>query len=323
VTGPGVFGVLGLDADEEAVYRALVDRPSATVGEIARMLRRPADAVARSLVLLEERGLAAASGASWAAASPAIALAPLVTQRRDELRRAELELLGLTERYRGAAGARTAGDLIEVVTGISTVARRFAQLQRGASRELLAFVTSRTVAVSRHDNVAEDEGVRRGVAYRIVLERAVLEEQGASADAVSAIRAGEEVRVVERLPIKLAVADRTLAMLPLDGGPVPAAVLVHRSGLLDGLVALFEAVWERAWPLRADLRTDLAGQALDETDQSVLTLLLAGLTDRAIASQLKLSMRTVQRRVRVIMDIAGVRTRLQLGAHATRAGWIR
>src|SRR5439155_6423845 len=129
-----------------------------------------------------ERGLvgrAGGAGARFVAASPAISLGPLVTQRRDELRRAELELVALTERYRTAAGTRTAGDLVEVVTGVNTVARRFAQLQRGATGELLTLVTARTVAVSREDNApVEEEGVRRGVRYRVVIERAVLEQAG-------------------------------------------------------------------------------------------------------------------------------------------------
>jgi DNA-binding NarL/FixJ family response regulator len=56
-----------------------------------------------------------------------------------------------------------------------------------------------------------------------------------------------------------------------------------------------------------------AGPALPALDRQVLGLLLAGLTDRSIASQLGLSMRTVQRRVQGRMELAGVRTRLQLG----------
>jgi len=33
-------------------------------------------------------------------------------------------------------------------------------------------------------------------------------------------------------------------------------------------------------------------------------------------------MRTVARRIRHLMDLAGVQTRLQLGCHAARAGWV-
>jgi DNA-binding CsgD family transcriptional regulator len=212
-----------------------------------------------------------------------------------------------------------------VVTGVDTLVRRFAQLQQGAIEELLTMVTARTVAVTRQDNSpAEEEGVRRGVRYRVILERAILEQPGASADATSAIQSGEEVRVVEQVPTKLAIADRTLAMLPLTSDPAapPAAIVIHRSGLLHALVSLCEAIWTHALPLRADLSTADPDHTLADLDQKIVTLLLAGLTDRSIATQLQLSMRTVQRRVRTLMDTANVRTRLQLGWQLARSGWL-
>jgi DNA-binding NarL/FixJ family response regulator len=64
-----------------------------------------------------------------------------------------------------------------------------------------------------------------------------------------------------------------------------------------------------------------AADGLPPLDRQVLTLLLAGLTDRSIASQLGLSMRTVQRRVQAQMEEAGVQTRMQLGWRAARVGW--
>ncbi|WP_405696295.1 hypothetical protein [Streptomyces sp. NBC_01185] len=48
----------------------------------------------------------------------------------------------------------------------------------------------------------------------------------------------------------------------------------------------------------------------------------AGLTDPTAAAQLGLSPRTPHRRLRRLMDIAGVRTRIQLGGHAVRHGWV-
>ena len=49
--------------------------------------------------------------------------------------------------------------------------------------------------------------------------------------------------------------------------------------------------------------------------------MLAGLTDQAVAGQLDLSLRTVQRRLRWLQDLAGVQTRMQLGWHAARHDW--
>lgn len=60
----------------------------------------------------------------------------------------------------------------------------------------------------------------------------------------------------------------------------------------------------------------------DTTDLEILTLLLAGMTDSSVAKHLELGLRTVQRRVKGLMELAGVTTRLQLGWHAYERGWV-
>jgi hypothetical protein len=133
---------------------------------------------------------------------------------------------------------------------------------------------------------------------------------------------------VDRVPTKLVVADRALAMLPLTArGAEPAALVVHASGLLESLMGLFEAVWREALPLRLRLgagggvsEEDAAGP--DATDLEILSLLLAGMTDASVAKQLDLGLRTVQRRVKGLMELTGVTTRMQLGWQAYAKGWV-
>lgn len=50
--------------------------------------------------------------------------------------------------------------------------------------------------------------------------------------------------------------------------------------------------------------------------------LTIGLTDASVAKQLGLGLRTVQRRVKRLMQLTGVTTRLQLGWHAYGRGWM-
>ncbi|MDG4822349.1 helix-turn-helix transcriptional regulator [Asanoa sp. WMMD1127] len=326
MTDTSPLAALGLRPIEEATYRELVARPAATTEELAAALDATVPATGAALTSLHGLGLAARSGGRYIASSPTFALGPLVTQRRDQLRRAELELANLAARYRATAADRAAGDLVEVVTGVDVITRRFAQLQATATDEVQALVTATTLAVSRADNAAEIEGLGRGVRYRVVIERTVLEQEGGAADAAAALAAGEEVRVAEHVPIKLVIADRAIGVLPMaDESNQPTAIVVHRSGLLDALQALFDAVWHRALPLTLGPDGALEEQSTDGAlfplDRQVLALLLAGLTDRAIASQLGMSMRTVQRRVQRMMELAGVRTRMQLGWYAAQTEW--
>lgn len=82
-------------------------------------------------------------------------------------------------------------------------------------------------------------------------------------------------------------------------------------------------MWRHAYPLEltADGLAERDGDAPTELDRRILGLLLAGLTDQAVATQLDLSLRTLQRRVRHLLDLAGVESRMQLGWYAARNGW--
>ena len=53
----------------------------------------------------------------------------------------------------------------------------------------------------------------------------------------------------------------------------------------------------------------------------MLTLLLSGLTDQAIAGQLGMSLRTLHRRIRQLMGKADVDSRVQLGWVAASRQW--
>jgi DNA-binding NarL/FixJ family response regulator len=314
----------------ERVYRALLARPAATAAELAENVWDPLHDVESALAILVETGLALRSGDhGYTAAPPAVALGALITDRRDGLRLAEQALVGLAEEHRAAVAGQSIDALIEVVTGVDPIRHRYQQVQQAATSELRSFVTAPFVAVQIGENAAEPAAVGRGVRIRAVLERAVLDEPGATAEVVDSLRNGLELRVTDQLPIKLVLADADLALVPLtlaqDGEP--GAVLLQRSGLVAALEALFDSVWQRAYPLELSSLdgTPTASQSADDVptpvDRQILSLLLAGLTDQAVASQLGLSLRTLQRRLRHLEDLADVQSRMQLGWYAAKHDW--
>ncbi|ALC19929.1 helix-turn-helix domain-containing protein [Streptomyces pristinaespiralis] len=322
-----MLGAIGLDERQESAYRALVALGAAEISDLAHRLAMPEPDTERALRRLEQQGLAAQSSARtgrWVAAPPGVALGALLTQQRHELEQAELAAALLAEEYRAESVEPAVHDLVEVVTGASAVVHRFVQLQLGATEEVCALVTGNPIAVSGMDNDAEENATSRGVAYRVVLEREVLTKPDGITELSAALSRDEQVRVVDRVPTKLVIADRSLAMVPLTGrGAEPAALVVHASGLLESLMGLFEAVWREALPLRLGARgieEELCGP--DATDLEILSLLLAGMTDASVAKQLDLGLRTVQRRVKGLMELTGVTTRLQLGWHAYAKGWV-
>ena len=178
--------------------------------------------------------------------------------------------------------------------------------------------------MSGSDNVEEDLALARGVRYRVIVETGVLQRPGF----IEAVRdlepLGEEVRVLPSLPTRLFMADSSLALIPMHSRGekrVSGGLLVHPSGLLDLVQAMFEEAWKTAPTLLASQGV-LQDREEDPVDSDLLNLLMLGLTDAAAATQLGISVRTVQRRVAELMERAGVATRIQLGAEAVRRGWI-
>ncbi|MFG2591384.1 TrmB family transcriptional regulator [Streptomyces sp. NPDC048438] len=327
-----MLDVLGLEPDDERVYRALLGRPNCTATLLSDLLEVPQVHVDRALCHLVGWGLVISSAdEQFTAAPPAMALGALITQRRDGLRVAEQALVTFAEEHRAAMTGSSISDLIEVVTGVDAIRHRFLQVQQAARRQVRSFITAPFVAVPPDENSAEPMAIGRGVHFRAVLDRAVLAEPGIVTDAIESLRMGVELRVADQLPMKLVLADADLGLVPLAVTPAgePGAVLLHRSGLLDALDALFETVWRAAHPLElsgfgreADATVEVGAEGPTDLDRRILALLLAGLTDPTAATQLGVSPRTLHRRLRRLMDIAGVRTRMQLGGHAVRHGWV-
>ncbi|MET7647587.1 helix-turn-helix transcriptional regulator [Streptomyces sp. NPDC005426] len=323
--------LLGLGPDEDAVYRLLVDRPDCEPDALTGPL---SDAVvAGALDSLVERGLASAdlpdSGgpARYRAAPPVLALGPLLESRRSALHRVESLVGDLSERHRSAQ-MYGAGAPVEVLSGPAAVRRRLVTMQRQARSEVCTFVPARHMPalLSFEDNheEADAEMMRRGVTVRSVVERAWLEHPATAAVVGSCVAQGQHISVTDRLPTKLVIVDRRIALLPLDPEREnePVALVVHRTGLLTALVSLFEAHFEKGRRLTPPGADEDAASPVAAIDRQIVSLLHVGLTDAAIARQLGMGHRTVQRRLHALMDEVGAATRFQLGWYAARAGWL-
>jgi len=326
-----MLDALGLDNLEETVYRQLVAAPSANLEELAEAADLDAYAVSAVLSALEGKGLVARASAGqdrYVASPPAVALGALLVQRQDELRRAQVEMTELAGLYRGSVARRDVADVVDVVHGTEAIAQRFAQLQYSAKKCIQALQKPQAAVVTREDaDEAERAAIERGVRHDIVLERSVFDTPGIYESIDSGLEIGIELRVVPTVPLRAFIVDREIALIPLMNGEhntVQDALLLHPSGLLDAIIALFDLIWTSAPKLVAtpEGTVETAADRLEPLDTKVFSLLLAGLTDASIGAQLGLSLRTVQRRVRQMMDRAQVDTRLQLGYEAGRRGWL-
>ncbi|MFI1094780.1 helix-turn-helix domain-containing protein [Streptomyces sp. NPDC020917] len=318
--------ILGLTPREAECYHSLVSVASATPAELAASFGWATGQAGRLLGVLEGRGLARRSPGDdtrFVASPPAAVLRGLLAQRQNELKLAELEVDSLDEIYRAAGpGGRTA-NVVEVIHGAQAVRERIAHMQFGAREQIMNLVKAPIMSAG---NMTDGAAMERGVRCRVIIERTILDEGSPSFDEIDQARiAGEELRIADALPLKVFIVDRKFALVPLFGpaGTGPAsALLVHASSLLDALTALFESEWQKATQFVVSARALHNGPAMDDMDAQILSLSLTGLTDQAIATQLDSSLRTVQRRIRHLMDVAKVRSRVQLGFRAARERWL-
>jgi DNA-binding CsgD family transcriptional regulator len=327
-----VLEATGLVGREELAYRALLKLPAATAGELAGRLGATAEEMLVVLRALEARGMVSLTPGSpprYRAAPPDLAFGPLLRRREEEIEQIRTLVSDLADEYRSRVALRGAGELVEVVYGQPAIAQRMEQLQRTARREVRGLVKQPVIAVSAAENVTENAVIADGVRYRVLYDRELLELPDDPFRIALSARNGEESRIAADLPLKLAIADDALAIVPVappSPPDEPSAVLVHPSGLLDALCALFERLWATASPVLVTAAgvavADDAAGVPSADDLHLLSLLLAGLTDQAIAGQLRVSVRTVQRRLRDMIEMTGVQTRVQLVWQATRRGWI-
>ena len=128
---------------------------------------------------------------------------------------------------------------------------------------------------------------------------------------------GEKARTAP-VPMKLIVADERVAMVPsmrsYNPGQELRATVVRNPLLVEAMVFLFEAIWNLATPIL----TTFTGEP-DVRRRAMVSLLMTGSTDTAIAKCLGVNVRSVRRWIAELMDELGVRTRLQLGAALVRS----
>ena len=316
---PASLTAAGLNPDEVAAYELIITRPSSTMPELAKEWSRAAP-VATVVADLQARGFVIQEDGPerrYAAVDPEIALDTPLADYEGQLRRAREHVASLAQQYRSRSNASDGATLVEVVAGQRAVLQRITQLQFGAREEICCL--DKPPYLDAPGTAATDlELLTRGVACRTIYERASVEHPGGLDEVEQLLGAGQQARVLPSIPMKLYLIDRRHAVLPLQREPASAesAVVVHAPALLAALSTLFEGLWQRALPMQMPTDPVAAGRRAAVDEHRLITLLLSGLTDEAIARQLTLGYRTVQRHIAALMTKLGAHTRFQAGVQA-------
>jgi sugar-specific transcriptional regulator TrmB len=305
--------VMGVGALEERADRLLLRHEGLSSAELARRLGLASRRIAGVLRALGEKGMVSHTPdrpPRYFAAPPDVAVEALIaaSQREEEQRQRRARAAIATLGAAGAGAVVRDGRLVEILSPSAT-AQLFVHMHRTVREELLS-LTRAPMLVSNVDEPDHllFEALSRGVRCRALIDSDLLSMPGWTEHMRDNAARGEECRIAASLPFKLVIADRRMAIIPLDlgrpGGPV---LLVRPSSLLDALCEIFEMLWRAATPYTVAPDADAGAR------DALLSLLTSGLNDKAIQLELGISHRTLARRISALMKELGAATRCQLG----------
>jgi DNA-binding CsgD family transcriptional regulator len=322
-----------LYADPEAqavlnrVYRSILSDPSPTRDRLLDAGFSAASLDPSLRVLVRHRLIDLAIDGQIAPAPPDSAL-PLFAARIEQHAAALLaSAVDLARLYHDARGglARLESDAVRLLYSMGEVGQAVAAAAGRGRGRLLAMraPTLRILAVANAapEVIASPMCNADGMVLRarVVYDTRLLQVP----DAVGrlALRAdAEEQRVCPDLPFTTTVIDDDQAIvdLTLPGQVGPVGIVLTTASLVRPILAVLERLWDFASPLpRA---ASVSG--LDPRDGQVLQMLAAGASDVTIARQISMSQRTVERRIRSIMDALGAESRFHAGLLAKQRGWV-
>ena len=318
--------------DEEAegvitrIFLAVLRHPDPTRALlIAQGMKGPL--VDHSLEVLGSRGLVRLhQGGRIEVVPPDISLPALALdyeRRARESRSAAHELAQVYFQARSASRTPDVGT-VRILNSMEEIAAVTAEAVAAATQQVRSFrsLSPRTRAIFASPLHSHEEPTR-GVSgnqldYMTVYDTEVLEIHGALEILEARERGGERFRFTSSVPFSGVIVDEAAAIIDVsafDPSGFGSALIRARSMVL-ALIALSDHLWDLGSPL------NVGGMATERRDQMILALLAAGAPDATIARQAGVSQRTVERRVRALMDQLGAGTRFQAGVQAARRGMI-
>lgn len=311
------------------IYTTLVAHPRATTAQIAAAVALDEREVRAGIEMLLAAGLATGRRGTtprvWEAEPPDRALDELLGAEEERLIAARRTGQQLSRLYWTARRATTRYPGLEVIRDPEQIRQQYRLIISMALREVRSanrppFLSGDDPAEVEAQTRTHTDSIRSGVTHKAIWWDGLFDDPLVSSVALTTMAAGEQARMLTEVPMKMVIADDQRAMLPLDphGLADGATLVVHPSGFLTALISIFDTLWNLAAPISGARQTP----GLTEQERAILTLMIAGATDDAIARRLNVSRRTVVRHSAQLFERLGAKTRFQAGAQAVRRGWL-
>jgi sugar-specific transcriptional regulator TrmB len=259
-TGVSELVALGMTQYEAKGYLALIGRGEATPAEISRLAGIPRQRVYDVLGSLAERLVVRqveGTTQRYRALPPDQVTERLLAVRRRELEQVADDAGALVDRllpqFLNGQLRDEPLDYIEVLRDRRHAVERVEELWNQSREEILAFVRPPYIAPPTAAEVPR----RTATVQRALYESSLLDVP----ELVDVVKAtagqGEEIRIVDRLPLKLTIIDSTAVAFnmpdPVEGHDLITTLVVHHPMLAETLKLAFETVWAAGLPLDSAL----------------------------------------------------------------------
>jgi len=271
---------VGLNTYEAKCYLALFERGTLTVPEVSKLAGIPRPNAYEALENLMSKGMCVARPGNtkkYGPSDPAVLREKALLEVSKEtdielanLKKKEKEILEkanatkenidnltseLEPRYEKSTLEVSPLEYIEIIKDPYQIHKRFIQLLADAEEEVLAFIKPpfRNPRKKLEEQVGQGvDSSKRGVRTRCVYEIARDEDEKRwQFEMINrAVSGGEEARVLEKLPMKLAIFDSRIAIYTLPD-PVSrqaswTSQIVKHPDFASTLNIVFETLWEQA-----------------------------------------------------------------------------
>ncbi|MFD8596203.1 LuxR C-terminal-related transcriptional regulator [Kitasatospora sp. NPDC059646] len=226
--------------------------------------------------------------------------------------RTSAQLEDLVHAYDLALRRPDRAHAVERVNDRRQIRHRIMQIESEMHEETLAAQPggARPVGQMRQALQRSLDFLARGIGLRTLYQPGALADPPTVDYAATVSAGGERIRVLDEPFRRMLIFDRRIAIISASPDDNHAA-FVEDPAVLATLIDLFERDWARA--ARIDWHA-LAGRPRDTgVPKEVGALLAQGLTQRAIASRLGLSERTVAAHIARLRELYDAETLFQLG----------
>ncbi|MBC7805979.1 MAG: TrmB family transcriptional regulator [Akkermansiaceae bacterium] len=254
---------LGMNSYEAAAYLALISRDGLTPAELAPMAKIPRQRVYDVLDSLSAKGFCTVRDGSpktYFAVPPDVALEKFRQQRaeamereRERLSRQSDSLLAqLIPIWETGRGQKNPLRYVETLTDPNRIAAQALSFARGATRSVNSCIRLPLILTPEQNWRFLREPLERGIIYRAIYEKSARQNSQLSEWMTAFREYGQEIRLVEHLPIKMQSFDDEATMLslqdPVAGTPSFTAITIRHQGTVAFLNMAFEQLWQTGEP---------------------------------------------------------------------------